>query len=73
LLLLQKDFNSKGHTQWFYFRVRSAVSKEFEFKILNFCKKDSLFNKGMQPVGFSSKSKTWERVGTNVSYSPLRF
>ena len=44
-LLLQTDTNSRGHTQWFYFRVRNTTSRAtVKFNILNFAKPNSLHN-----------------------------
>jgi cytosolic carboxypeptidase protein 2/3 len=45
---MQNDVNTRGHTQWFYFRVMNTRAKQtIKFNILNFAKDDSLFNYGM--------------------------
>ena len=48
-LTLQNDTNTRGYTQWFYFKVRSSPDEEctcFKFNLLNHTKSDSLFNYG---------------------------
>lgn len=72
-LLMQTDINTKGHTQWFYFKVQNPTTKTVKFNILNFSKNDSLFNYGMQIVIHSEKhyqkTKTqWFRGGKEISY-----
>lgn len=74
-LFIHPDTNTGGHTQWFYFKV-SGMQKELEytFKIMNFNKKHSAFQKGMSPCVFSTKNwdvtgKGWDITETyNVDY-----
>ena len=35
-LFMQNDINTKGSTQWFYFKVASKTRTKVRFKILNF-------------------------------------
>ena len=52
---MQKDTNSKGNNQWFYFSVEGInPSVDYTFNIVNFTKTDSLFNYGMSPTVFST-------------------
>lgn len=54
-LLLQNDINTKGNTQWFYFRIKNLpANKSIKINIVNFRKSDSLFNYGMLPCIHSS-------------------
>ena len=50
-LWLNYDFNTKGHTQWFYFKIftKLPAGTKIQFKILNLMKPDSLYNYGMKP------------------------
>ena len=59
-LILQNDINSKGHTQWFYFRV-SNVKKgmKVKFNMLNMIKSKSLYNEGMKVLIYSEKRQDW--------------
>lgn len=53
---MQNDINSNGNTQWFFFQVRNTTAKNsVKFNILNFTKKDSLFNYGMKIAVYSEK------------------
>ena len=44
-LLLQNDINTNGHTQWFYFKVKSKFEKKtsVKFNIINLYKPKSLY------------------------------
>jgi cytosolic carboxypeptidase protein 2/3 len=74
-LLLNFDYNTRGHTQWFYFKVMTKLpaGTTLQFRILNLMKPDSLYNCGMKPwvLSESHRSATgeeWHRDGDNVSY-----
>ena len=49
-LLLQNDVNTNGHTQWFYFKVKTNFAKKttVKFNLLNLYKPKSLFQYGMK-------------------------
>lgn len=82
-LVLQNDINSKGHTQWFYFRV-SNVKKglKVKFNMLNMIKPKSLYNDGMKVLIYSEKKQQiaadmdggveaeggWHRGGDDIGY-----
>ena len=71
---MQNDINTKGNTQWFYFRINNPPKKRpITLNIVNMRKNDSLFNYGMLPCFFSvvdwrTNRKGWTRAGTNVKY-----
>lgn len=69
-LYMHNDLYTSGNTQWFYFRVSNArIGQEVTFHFKNFLKPESLFNEGMRPLFFSSKSgKGWERCGIDIRY-----
>jgi cytosolic carboxypeptidase protein 2/3 len=73
-LILQNDINTKGNTQWFYFRiVNPPRNKAVKINIVNFRKTDSLFNYGMMPCiysleEFKRNKKEWFRGGKNIKY-----
>ena len=69
-LVLQNDINTKGHTQWFYFRVNNTSQDlQVKFNVINLSKPGSLFNSGMKVLINSSKSEAgWFRGGESVSY-----
>lgn len=63
-LFMNVDTNTRGHQQWFYFRVRNMrKGVKYKFNIWNFTKPKSLFNDGMRPVWLSKK----KRKNLNIS------
>jgi len=72
--LMQNDINSKGHTQWFYFRVHNTrKGHSVKFNILNYSKGDAMFNYGMKVAIYSEKKAEsenigWHRGGEDISY-----
>lgn len=53
-LILQNDTNTRGHNQWFYFRVSNKkISNRIRFNIINFVKNSSFFSYGIKPLIFS--------------------
>jgi hypothetical protein len=55
-LILQNDINSKGHTQWFFFRVNNVRrGLKVKFNMLNMIKSKSLYNEGMKVLIYSAK------------------
>ncbi len=72
-LVLRADLGTKGHTQWFYFRVRNMrAGVPYTFKIINFYKKCSLWSQGLQPLLYSTTAAAsnggWRRCGGDVVY-----
>jgi hypothetical protein len=70
---MQNDINTRGHTQWFYFRVSNTQQQSYKFNILNFTKPDSLFNHGMKVLIYSEfenaqKGSSWFRGGEEIKY-----
>ena len=53
-LILKPDYNTRGYTQWYYFRVSNTrAGKAYRFNIINLMKPDSLYNHGMRPLVYS--------------------
>jgi hypothetical protein len=73
-LMLRPDHNTGGHTQWYYFAVaRTRVGATYTFNITNFCKRDSLYLRGLRPLLFSvararAEGLGWRRCGGAVCY-----
>ena len=72
-LILQDDVNTNGFTQWFFFRVENTQADlTVKFNLINFQKKDSLFNHGMKPLIYSLKTqqneKGWVWAGHDIAY-----
>ncbi|KAL4445456.1 hypothetical protein ABPG74_004530 [Tetrahymena malaccensis] len=73
-LVLQNDINTKGNTQWFYFRVSNKKALgQVTLSILNYQKPYSLFNQGMKILVYSKKKREkqnlgWHRSCSNINY-----
>lgn len=73
-LILNPDFNTRGHTQWYYFSVRNTRKDvRYRFNIINLVKGDSLYNYGMRPLVYSDKLAAekrigWHRAGEEMCY-----
>lgn len=53
-LIMQNDINTKGHNQWFYFKVFNLKRHHrVRFNIVNFIKGESMFSYGVKPLTFS--------------------
>lgn len=73
-LMMQKDVNTYGYTQWFFFKVtRMRQGRTCKFNIVNFYKRSSLYQKGMRVLVYSvrenaNNKRGWHRDGTNIHY-----
>ena len=73
-LILKPDYNTRGYTQWYYFRIgNTRAGKTYRFNIINMMKPDSLYNHGMRPVVYSEmeakrSGKGWFRGGSDICY-----
>ena len=73
-MILKPDYNTRGYTQWYYFRIgNTRAGKTYRFNIINMMKPDSLYNHGMRPVVYSEieakrSGKGWTRGGADICY-----
>ena len=73
---MQNDVNSKGYTQWFYFRIANTTAgNTVKFTVMNFTKSDSMFNYGLKIAVYSEKRAqqeeiAWTRECDNILYYP---
>jgi hypothetical protein len=73
-LILQNDTNTRGHTQWYYFKVSNTFKgRKVKFNVLNLSKPTSLYSKGMKILIYSQKKVEnenvgWYRGGTSIKY-----
>lgn len=69
-LYLNVDTNTKGHQQWFYFKVKNTFrDKKYTFNIRNFTKPFSLYRQGMR-VMMRSKKHQEESEGGRAAWTP---
>eukprot|EP00913_Durusdinium_trenchii_P024962 g23429.t1 len=73
-LILNPDYNTKSHTQWYFFRVgNTRKGPQYRFNIINMVKPTSVYNEGMRPLQYSciqaaSKGIGWVRCGDRIAY-----
>lgn len=70
---MHNDTNTRGHNQWFYFKVTSTrKNQKVRLNLVNFVKKESLFSYGLKPLTFSEKAHrngvSWVRTGHKAFY-----
>lgn len=77
-LFLRPDTNTRGHMQWFYFKVKNENigRKKVKFNICNNKRAATLYNRGMRPFIYSKitekvKNIKWVQGGDNVSYRQM--
>ena len=76
VMYMTVDTNTKGHQQWFYFKVKNTrKGGVVEFVINNFTKPYCLYKNGMK-VNVYSKCRNaqkspsgWEKGGENIEYA----
>lgn len=81
-LWLENDHNTKGHTQWFYFKViykdiplaPEKKTHKIKFNVLNLAKTASLYQEGMMPCIWSKKRHEedgtgWFRGAVDITYT----
>ncbi|CDW89042.1 zinc carboxypeptidase family protein [Stylonychia lemnae] len=72
-LFMNVDSNTRGHQQWFYFRVRNIKANvRYTFTIRNFTKGQSLYKKGMKVMWKSkivSKKIDEDYLNQNILFS----
>lgn len=70
-LYIRNDSNTYGRNQWFYFTARNkSGEKVVKMNIVNFCKQDSLYSQGQQPLIFriEQPEKGWHYLCDKVKY-----
>lgn len=73
-LILNPDYNTKAHTQWYFFSVENTRKEhEYRFNFINMVKPTSVYNEGMRPLMYSATKADmekigWHRGGENIIY-----
>jgi hypothetical protein len=70
-LYIRVDSNTRGHCNYFCFKVRNKEAGVYRFTLVNLSMKRTLYERGMRPYAKSSKNLKghWEQVGTNLRYA----
>ena len=59
---IRSDTNTKGHTNWFYFKVSNGGENEkIRLNICNMTKNRNLYTKGMKPYAKVGKDGVWSQ------------
>jgi hypothetical protein len=75
-LTLQRDINTYGNIQWYYFSAcidesqldTIAFPLKIRFNIVNMQKSDALYNYGMKPLMYSVKDSDSDSVDSNLGW-----
>jgi len=72
-LILNPDYNTSWHTQWYLFRVKNTRrGPRYRFNIINMIKPTSAYNEGMRPLFYSkieaATGTGWVRRGEDIAY-----
>ncbi|CAD7956013.1 unnamed protein product [Amoebophrya sp. A25] len=73
-LVLNPDYNTMSHAQWFYFRVTNTRKDvDYRLNLINMVKPTSLYNEGMCPLVYSVRDAEergvgWIRGGRDCAY-----
>ena len=63
-LFLQNDTNTKGHSQWFFFKItKGNKGQKIKLNIMNFQRKKTKYSQGIKIWYFSQKKKEEKRIG----------
>ena len=66
---MRVDSNTRGHTNWFFFKVHNVKNKKsIRFNIINFCKNNQLYLEGMRPYVFRTSKMKWVQEGENIEF-----
>lgn len=73
-LFMRIDSNTRGHLQWYYFRVRNNGLKQIKLNLVNFRRKRTLYERGMKPF-IRPQFGEWRQAGENITFQDktLRF
>jgi hypothetical protein len=73
-LYVRVDSNTRGHRQWYNFKVRNLKKLvKYRFNICNLEKKKSLYARGQKPYVFSARKWEAERKGWAQAGAALIF
>jgi hypothetical protein len=60
---IRSDTNTKGHTNWYYFKVKSTSEGPIRINICNMTKTRNLYSKGMKPYVKAGAKGKWTQNG----------
>ena len=71
-LFMRVDSNTRGHTSWYFFKVKNTrKNNRVRFNLCNFHKTSTLYKKGMKPFVFSRiEGSGWAQASVGTTYEP---
>ena len=73
-LILQNDTNTKGYSQWFFFRISNGKKgQKIKLNIMNFQRKTSKYSLGIKIWYFSLKKKEEKNIGWNHNIDKVEY
>ena len=61
---MRVDANTKGHLQWYYFKITNMTARQkYRINLYNFQKAKTLYARGMRPYIFSQKQYLDNQIG----------
>ena len=69
-MYIKSDSNTKGHFQWFYFKVKSKKVQSCTFVIKNFMKGNLYYRNGLKPFYRSTLRgmNNYQQIASEVSF-----
>lgn len=65
-LFMRSDSNTRGHCNWFFFKVKASKKGTVKLNICNMNKKTDLYSKGLRP--YINDGSGWRQGGQNVQF-----
>lgn len=69
-MFIRIDSNTRGHLQWYYFRVKNVSLQKIKINIVNFQRKRTLYQRGMKPFVKVGDGE-WAQGGLNISFKEM--
>ncbi len=66
-IFMKIDSNTRGHMQWYYFKVKNVSLHKIKINIVNFRKKRTLYQKGMKPF-MKVGSGDWTQANFPITF-----
>ena len=67
---MRADSNTRGHYQWFYFKIKNKQVRKLTLIIKNFIKSTLLYRKGLKPYVKSVKNNDlhYQQIDSSVVF-----
>ena len=73
-LILQNDTNTRGHSQWFFFRISNGKKgQKIKLNIMNFQRKKTKYSLGIKIWYFSQKKKEEKNIGWHHTEEKIEY